>query len=78
MRLVIQLLEKELERQNLLIDTNSQMWEEIEKQGLSSNPRGPTPSDVYPNLFGLRDELEQAIKILKLKRWNKNEAPKYK
>ncbi len=65
MTLVIQLLEKELERQNLLIATNDQMWEEIRQQEFPSSPRGPTPEEVYPNMVQLRDQIEDAIAILR-------------
>lgn len=65
MKLVFELLAKELERQNLLIATNDQMWEEIERQGMASNPRGPVPSEIYPNMLQLRDQIEEAIAYLK-------------
>lgn len=67
LNLAIEVLEKELERQNLLIATNEDMWKEIEVLGQASNPRGPTPIEVYPNMLQLRDELESAIAILKTK-----------
>ncbi len=65
MQLVITLLEKELERQNLLIATNDQMWEEIRQQEFASYPRGPTPEEIYPNMVQLRDQIEDAIAILR-------------
>jgi len=65
MNLVIEHLRKELERQNLLIATNEDMREEINKHPFSSWPRGPMPEEVYPNMEQFRDELEYAIAILK-------------
>lgn len=63
MELVIKHLEKELERQNLLIMTSK-----MEKQKYKDLPgyKGPTPIEsVCPNMERFRDELEGAIVILK-------------
>jgi hypothetical protein len=65
MLLVIAHLEKELERQNLLI-----MSSKMEEQKYKHLPgyKGPPPiKSVYPNMEQFRDELEQAIAILKTK-----------
>lgn len=67
MELVIKHLEKELERQNLLIATNEEMKEEINKHPFSSWPRGPMPEEIYPDMEQFRDELEKAIEYLKNK-----------
>lgn len=64
MNLVIECLKKELERQNLLIATNEEMREEINKHPFSSWPRGPMPEEVYSNMEQFRDELESAIVLL--------------
>ena len=69
MNLVIELLQKELERQNLLIASNK-----MEKQKHKDMPgyKGPALLEkVYPNMVQLRDEIEKAIKILSLRRWEK-------
>lgn len=68
MRLVIECLQKELERQNLLIATNEDMRKEINKHPFSSWPRGPMPEEIYPNMEQFRDELEQVIEYLKNKK----------
>lgn len=65
MHLVISHLEKELERQNLLIEANK-----IDKQIYVDNPiyQAVAPIDyIYPNMEQFRDELEHAIAILKTK-----------
>ena len=66
MELVIQLLQKELERQNLLIMANK-----MDKQNRSNYPNmkteGPLIEAVYPNMLQLRDEIEDAIAYLKTK-----------
>lgn len=65
MRLVLDLLEKELERQNLLIMSNK-----MEKQKHKDMPgyKGPAlPEEIYPNLLQLRDQIEDAIAYLKTK-----------
>lgn len=61
MKLVITHLLKELERQNLLIATD----ENIKINKLDVNV---LPSDVYKNMYEFRDELEQAIAYLKIKK----------
>lgn len=68
MELVIKHLEKELERQNLLIATNEEMKEEINRHPFSSWPRGPMPEEIYPDMEQFRDELEKAIEYLKNKK----------
>jgi hypothetical protein len=63
MLLVIQLLEKELERQNLLIMANK-----IEKQKYKDLPgyKGPPLiENSFPNMVQLRDQIEDAIALLK-------------
>lgn len=67
MQKVIEHLEKELERQNLLIATNADMKAELEQQGMWDWPRGPIPEEIYPNMEQFRDELELAIEYLKNK-----------
>lgn len=67
MQKVIEYLEKELERQNMLMATNEEMKEEINKYPFSSWPRGPMPEEIYPNMEQFRDELENAIEYLKNK-----------
>jgi hypothetical protein len=65
MNLVISLLEKALERQNLLIMANK-----MEKQKHKNMPgyKGPElPEVVYPNMVQLRDQIEDAIAFLKTK-----------
>lgn len=65
MKLVIECLKKELERQNLLIMANK-----MEKQKQQDLPgyKGPAvlPEQVYPKMEQFRDELEAAIAFLKL------------
>lgn len=65
MNLVVEHLQKELERQNLLIMANRMAKANPEK---SKYKGGPLPEDVYPNMEQFRDELEQAIKYLKNKK----------
>jgi uncharacterized protein YlaN (UPF0358 family) len=68
MKLVLEVLSKELERQHLLIATNENMLE----GGFDfTMPRHPLPEEIYPKMYELRDELEKAIKILSLERWQK-------
>jgi hypothetical protein len=66
MNLVIDLLSKELERQNLLIMSNK-----IQKQARANVPDlksdGPLIEHVYPNMVQLRDQIEDAIAYLKTK-----------
>lgn len=66
MKLVIELLEKELERQNLIIASNERV-----KQHMMDFPKftyeKPLFEEIYPNMLQLRDELESAIAILKTK-----------
>lgn len=63
MKLVIECLKKELERQNLLIMSNK-----MEKQKQKDLPgyKGPPvlPEQVYPKMVQFRDELESAIVLL--------------
>lgn len=66
MQKVIEHLQKELERQNLLI-----MSDKMEKQKYKELPgyKGPAPiSSIYPNMEQFRDELELAIEYLKNKK----------
>jgi hypothetical protein len=66
MELVIMLLEKELERQNLLIMANK-----MDKQKRKDMPGikmdGPPLDHIYPNMVQLRDQIEDAIAYLKTK-----------
>jgi hypothetical protein len=62
MNLVIKLLEKELERQNLLIMSNKMAKAAPDK---SKYKGGPLPEEVYPNMVQLRDQIEDAIALLK-------------
>lgn len=70
MELVVHLLQKELERQNILITANKR-----DKQNRADFPEiktsGPLIETVYPNMIQLRDEIEKAIKILSHKRWER-------
>lgn len=61
LNLAIEVLEKELERQNLLIAASETP---IYRSEL-------TIGEVYPHMIELRSQLEDAIKILLLKRWEK-------
>jgi len=66
MKLVIECLEKELERQNLLIMSNK-----LDKQNRLDFPNiktdGPLIEEVYPKMEQFREELEDAITLLKSK-----------
>jgi hypothetical protein len=64
MTLVIALLEKELERQNLLILANERAKEDPEN---SLYKYTGLPEVIYPNMVQLRDQLEEAIAYLKTK-----------
>jgi hypothetical protein len=64
MKLVIECLEKELERQNLIIASNERV-----KQHMIDFPatyEKPLLEEIYPNMVQFRDELETAIAHLKL------------
>jgi hypothetical protein len=56
MELVLELLRKELERQNLLIKTH----ENILDRNLD-----PLPDSLTSNMYQLRDQIEDAIALLK-------------
>jgi hypothetical protein len=58
MELVLELLRKELERQNLLIKTH----ENILDRNLD-----PLPDSLTSNMYQLRDQIEDAIAVLKTK-----------
>lgn len=62
MKKVIELLEKELERQNLLHMSNK--VEKTKKKDLGDGYKGPP---LYPESHLFRDELEDAIALLKIK-----------
>ena len=56
MKLVIELLQKELERQNLLINSNKVAIMDM---------YGVTIEYLYPDMVQLRDQIEEAITLLK-------------
>ena len=56
MKLVIELLQKELERQNLLINSNKVAIMDM---------YGVTIEHLYPDMVQLRDQIEEAITLLK-------------
>lgn len=62
MQLVIELLSKELERQNLLILANERAKEDPEN---SLYKYHPLPEVVFPQMEQLRDQIEEAIALLK-------------
>lgn len=62
MNFVINLLEKELERQNLLILANERAKEDPEN---SLYKYTGLPEVVYPNMVQLRDQIVDAIALLK-------------
>ena len=67
MLLVIELLQKELERQDLLIASNK-----FDKSNREDYPNikvwGPLIEEVYPNMLQLRDQIEDAIAYLKARK----------
>ncbi len=67
LNLAIEVLEKELERTNLLIMSNK-----IQKQSREKHPDlktdGPLIEHVYPHMNQLRDQLEDAIAFLKARK----------
>lgn len=66
MKLVLELLAKELERQNLLIASNK--WDKANREDYPDiKVWGPLIEEVYPNMVQLRDEIENAIAYLKTK-----------
>jgi hypothetical protein len=62
--LVIELLEKELERQNLLIASNEHIKQK-RKEFPNMKDDGPLIEFVYPNMVKLKSQLEDAIALLK-------------
>ena len=66
LNLAIEVLEKELERTNLLIMSNK-----VDKQYRKDFPEirvhGPLIEEIYPNMVQLRDQIEDAIAYLKTK-----------
>jgi hypothetical protein len=65
MKFVLELLAKELERQNLLIaaSENANPQREASPEYRANNP---PIEHFYPNIYQLRDQLEFAIAFLKL------------
>lgn len=61
MQKVIDHLEKELERQNLLIATDENIKRKRKRLDVDV-----LPSDVFKHMYQFRDELEHAISILKV------------
>jgi hypothetical protein len=66
MKLVIELLEKELERQNLLIATSERAKLRMREFPLFCYDKS-IMEEVYPNMVQLKDQIENAIAYLKTK-----------
>ena len=66
MKLVLELLAKELERENLLIaaSENANPQREASPEYRANNP---PIEHFYPNIYQLRDQIENAIAYLKNK-----------
>lgn len=67
MLLVIELLQKELERQNLLIASNERVKQSNKEFPMFAHLESTFYEQVYPNMVQLRDQIEDAIAYLNAK-----------